>query len=373
MVVRVKFSNIRDPGPRARARDRERGRFFRHDRLHTAHFWAFIRLQRALSESERYEMMKGTGMGIKAGHYIGLDCGGTTTRGVLADEQMKVLARARAGPGNPLSAGMRVAVSSYRSVISRLLSKAGLDRADINALGIGAAGAGRPAERLRLEKALKKLVPRARILVESDGMIALLGATLGKAGIIVIAGTGSFVLGMDSRGKTLRGGGWGPLLGDEGGGATLGREAIQALLRAEDGRVPVTALRKAILNHFHVRTPGELVTRVYRRPPTPREYARIWPLLLREAEQGDRVARSILMKGGEELADTIEAVARRLRFTDRRIPLIFAGGVLSRDSLMRRTILRRLKQSVPRVVPVPAIAAPEIGALHLARGTFRAS
>ena len=312
-------------------------------------------------------------MRIRAEYYIGLDCGGTKTRGVLADEQLRILARARGGPGNPLSSGMRVAVSSFRSVIGRLLNKTGLRRGDIAALGIGAAGAGRRAERLRLERALKRLVPRARILVESDGMIALLGATLGKAGIIVIAGTGSFVLGMNTRGRTLRGGGWGPLLGDEGGGATLGREAIQAMLRAEDGREPATALRKAILSHFHVRTPGELVTRVYRRPPTPREYARIWPLLLREAGRGDRVARSILIKGGEELGETIEAVARGLKFTDREFPLIFAGGVLSRDSLLRQTILRRLRRSLPHAVPVPAVAAPEIGALHLARGSFRAS
>jgi N-acetylglucosamine kinase-like BadF-type ATPase len=254
-----------------------------------------------------------------------------------------------------------------------MLNKTGLGRADIAALGIGAAGAGRRAERLRLEKALKKLVPRARILVESDGMIALLGATLGKPGIIAIAGTGSFVLGMDSRGITLRGGGWGPLLGDEGGGATLGREAIQAMLRAEDGREPVTALRKAILCHFKVRTPGELVTRVYRRPPTPREYARIWPLLLREAGRGDEVARSILIKGANELAETIEAVARGLKFTDRKFPLIFAGGVLSRDSLLRRSIVRRLRRSLPGAVPAPAVAAPEIGALHLARGSFKTS
>jgi N-acetylglucosamine kinase-like BadF-type ATPase len=308
---------------------------------------------------------------MKTEYYIGLDCGGTRTRGVVADEQMRILARARAGPGNPLSAGMTVAFSSYRSVIRRLLDQTRLNRADITALGIGAAGAGRQAERLRLEQALQKLVPRARIMVESDGMIALLGATLGKPGIIVIAGTGSFVLGMDAGGRTFRAGGWGPILGDEGGGATLGREAIRGMLRAEDGREPATSLRRAILDHFHVRTPDELVTRIYRRPQTPREYARLWPLLLREAGQGDKLARSMLRKGGEELAQTIEVVARGLRSRNRTIPVIFAGGVLSCDSLLRRTILRRLKRSLPHADLVAAIAEPEIGALYLARGRFK--
>ena len=142
---------------------------------------------------------------MKTEYYIGLDCGGTRTRGVVADEQMRILARARAGPGNPLSAGMTVAFSSYRSVIRRLLDQTRLNRADITALGIGAAGAGRQAERLRLEQALQKLVPRARIMVESDGMIALLGATLGKPGIIVIAGTGLFCPRDGRRRKNLPG------------------------------------------------------------------------------------------------------------------------------------------------------------------------
>jgi N-acetylglucosamine kinase-like BadF-type ATPase len=308
---------------------------------------------------------------MKAEYYIGLDCGGTRTRGVVADEQLKILARARAGPGNPLSAGMTVVISAYRSVIRRLLDQTRLNPSDITGLGIGAAGAGRPAERLRLQQALRKLVPRARIMVETDGMIALLGATLGKAGIMVIAGTGSFVLGMDSRGRTFRGGGWGPILGDEGGGATLGLEAIRGMLRAEDGREPATTLRRPILDYFHVRTPDELVTRIYNRPPTPREYARLWPLLLCEAGRGDKLARSILRQGGEELAQTIEAVARGLRSGNQTIPLIFAGGVLSCDSVLRRTILSRLKRSLPHFRLVTAHAEPEIGALYLARGQFK--
>lgn len=307
----------------------------------------------------------------KTRYFIGLDCGGTRTRGVVADSQGRILGRARGGPGNPLSAGMTMVSRSYASVLRRLLKRAGLEARDISAVGVGAAGAGRVAERRRIERSLRRLALKARIFVDSDGMIALLGAIGVGAGIIVIAGTGSFVLGIDHRRKQARGGGWGPLLGDEGSGSTMGRQAIQSVLQAEDGRRPATDLRKEVLAHFRVHNVGELITRIYRRPPSAREFARLWPRLLRMAQKGDSAARQILRKGGEELAETVEAVARKLAFGGRPISLVLAGGLLTQDSLLRRTLLSRLRKSLPGLRLVEPFAEPEIGALYLILRSLR--
>jgi N-acetylglucosamine kinase-like BadF-type ATPase len=260
---------------------------------------------------------------------------------------------------------MAVASRSYETVLTRLLKKSGLGAKEIFAVGVGAAGAGRDVEQRRIERSLRRLVPKARIFVDSDGMIALLGAIGVGAGIIVIAGTGSFVLGIDHHGRRARGGGWGPLLGDEGSGSTMGREAIQSVLQAEDGRRPATALRTEVFAHFRVRNVGELITRIYRKPPSAREFARLWPRLLRSAQKGDSVARRILRKGGEELAETVEAVARKLAFGGRPISLVLAGGLLTQESLLRRTVLSRLRKSLPGLRLVEPFAEPEIGALYL--------
>ena len=307
-----------------------------------------------------------------ARYFVGLDCGGTRTRAVLVDQRLEILARAAAGPGNPLSAGMSVAARSYRTVLRRLLARAKLEPRDVSAVGLGAAGAGREAERRRVARVLRRLAPSARIRVASDGFIALLGATAGKPGLIVIAGTGSFVLGIDRRGRQARGGGWGPLLGDEGSGATLGRAAVAAVLRAEDGREPPTRLRRLVLSHFRVRTPLELVTRIYGDPPPAREYARLWPGLVGAARGGDPLARRLLREGGEELAETAEAVARRLDFGAGEFPLVLAGGLLGSDSPLRRALVARLRRRLPRARLAPPLAPPEIGAVYLVAGTRRA-
>jgi len=293
---------------------------------------------------------------------IGMDCGGTTTRVVLADAEAKVLARATVGSGNPLSAGLRVAARSYELAIRRLLCKAGLRSNEIAAVALGAAGAGRPAERKGIAATLRRLAPHARISVDTDAGIALFGATMGKPGILVIAGTGSIVLGMGEDGAFARAGGWGLLLGDEGSGGALGREAVKAVLRAEDGREPRTRLRSAVLRHFKAHTPSGMVAAIYRKPPAAREYAKLWPDLLAAARHGDRVASAILRSGGEQLAQAVEAVAARLVFSG-TIPLILSGGVLSCDSLLRRVMLRRLRSSLPRAHVTAAVLAPEEGAL----------
>ncbi len=301
---------------------------------------------------------------------IGLDGGGSRTRGVLSDAAGVILARASAGPGNPLSAGMRIAARSYRIAIGRLLCKAQLDPADVSVVSVGVSGAGRASERNRIEKVLHGLLPRARILVDTDAKIALLGATKGAPGILLICGTGSIVMGMGKDGKTARAGGWGLILGDEGSGAALGKEAVRAVLRAEDGRGKPTLLKELVLHHFHVHNIDDLITRVYRTLPPPRKYAKLWPDLLAVSRKGDRAARAILRQGGEDLAETVEAVAARLEF-GKTIPLILAGGILGCDSVLRRSLLRRLRSSLPRANVMPAAAPPEIGALLVALSLLR--
>src|SRR5439155_551246 len=68
-----------------------------------------------------------------ARYFVGLDCGGTRTRAVLVDQRLEILARAAAGPGNPLSAGMSVAARSYRTVLRRLLARAKPEPRDVSA------------------------------------------------------------------------------------------------------------------------------------------------------------------------------------------------------------------------------------------------
>src|SRR5438045_9768833 len=91
----------------------------------------------------------------------------------------------------------------------------------------------------RMEEALRSLGIRELEGV-GDAEIALFGATDGRPGVVIIAGTGSVCCGVNARGRCVRAGGWVPRDGNEGGGAWIARRALSAVTRAADGRAPAT-------------------------------------------------------------------------------------------------------------------------------------
>ncbi|HET9130296.1 MAG TPA: BadF/BadG/BcrA/BcrD ATPase family protein, partial [Terriglobia bacterium] len=85
--------------------------------------------------------------------------------------------------------------------------------------------------------------------VETDAFISYVGAIGLEPGILLIAGTGSIAIGRRADGSMIRVGGWGPIFGDEGSGFWIGREAVQAALRAHDAGVEpdfVSSVREAL-------------------------------------------------------------------------------------------------------------------------------
>jgi len=159
--------------------------------------------------------------------YLGVDGGGSKTAFVLEDESGKILGRTETGPSNWLSAGKEEAGRNIEAGIRQLNSIPDI-------VGCGFAGAGRPEGIQFFKDSLSALLPKAQIFVETDAFISYIGAIGLEPGMLLIAGTGSIAIGRRADGTMVRVGGWGPIFGDEGSGFWIGREAIQAALRAND-------------------------------------------------------------------------------------------------------------------------------------------
>jgi N-acetylglucosamine kinase-like BadF-type ATPase len=159
--------------------------------------------------------------------YLGIDGGGSKTAFVLEDESGEIIGRAETGPSNWISAGKEEAGRNIAAGIRQLNSVP-------DVVGCGFAGAGRPEGIQFFKDSLSALLPKAQIFVETDAFISYIGAIGLEPGILLIAGTGSIAIGRRVDGSMVRVGGWGPIFGDEGSGFWIGREAIQAALRAND-------------------------------------------------------------------------------------------------------------------------------------------
>src|SRR5262245_58547912 len=197
---------------------------------------------------------------------LGVDVGGTKAVCWLANEQREVIADMR-GMGATLQAGGDVAVEhALRQVLVPALRAAG---APIAAVCVGMAGVDRPEEANSVRAIVERLTQVNSLLVVNDALIALEAGIATPPGIVVVAGTGSIAYGRDTRGRAARAGGWGYVLGDEGSGYWIGRHALQAVMRAADGRAPDTALVPLVLERFGVRRAQDLVQEVYFRLTQP--------------------------------------------------------------------------------------------------------
>jgi N-acetylglucosamine kinase-like BadF-type ATPase len=218
----------------------------------------------------------------------------------------------------------------------------------------GAAGAEVPEARVRLEQLLARLFPGCRITVVHDTRLVLAAAGL-ESGIVLIAGTGSVAYGRDSRGRESRSGGWGWLVGDDGSGSWLAREAAREVMRRSDAGERYGPLGDALLAAVQVRAAGELLGRLH----SFREPGR-WAALAHvvfDTASADAGAEALVGRAADGLADLVERVRKTLSIKG---PVVLAGGLILNQARLESAVRRRLGRTVLRLEEPPVAGAVAI-------------
>lgn len=290
---------------------------------------------------------------------IGADVGGTKTAVGVAEDQTIVVRADGAGaavrPGRALASATVIA-----DVVRRAL--AGVGRLSGDVLFVGAAGAGREPEREELRKALRTENLASTVIVATDIEIALAGAFDDGPGIVVSAGTGSVAVGRDRAGRRHRIGGYGWQMGDEGSGYAIGRAALGAVSRAEDGRSPRTALSDKVLAVTRSENFDALVR--WAASATPAEVAALAPYVLEVAAHGDPLAQGIADYASRELTQLAICLLPMMD-VEPPVPVALTGGLLTANSTLRRSVLARLQEE-PGLTPLELPVDPVQGAIRLA-------
>jgi N-acetylglucosamine kinase-like BadF-type ATPase len=289
--------------------------------------------------------------------FIGIDGGGTKTTAALCCNQGQILAHAVADASNVLSRPWDEVEQTLRRLIEQVIRQAGAVRDEIDAILFGLAGADRPQ--------VKRLILTAfeydfldKLHVDNDAIPALFSGTWGAPGVVLIAGTGSIAYGLSGSGRRYRVGGWGYLVGDEGSGFDLGRQAVSAVMREFDGRGKRTMLTELLLSHYAIDSAEEVIHRLYGAANPRKELAEASVLVETAAKRGDEVALSLVDRAAEalvELANTCRAK------TKEPLPVVLAGGLLASDTLLRQRV--RAASLFDTVIPV---VPPVVGCLVLA-------
>jgi glucosamine kinase len=250
---------------------------------------------------------------------LGLDAGGTGSRAVVVQDGA-VVARHELGPMNVLL---------HRDSVQRIAELLEETAAEVAGLGLAGVQASEDARKVAALLGERSAVP---VAITDDSEVALLGAFDGAPGVIVIAGTGSIACARDAAGTTVRVGGHGFLLGDEGAGYWIGRECVRAALRARDGLGPRTALQEAVAEVFD----GDLTNAIRRVHESPRDRPLLARLVPLAASLDDQVAADLLDRAADHLAALADALQARLG----PLPVAMAGGIFQVDAVRRRFVAR---------------------------------
>lgn len=293
--------------------------------------------------------------------YLGIDGGGTKTEALVADAAGRILGRAVGGPANPLFSPQ--AVQNLADVLRTALL--GLERQRLTLAAICVPGLAARFPRVALAEQLE--LPAEILEVAGDDFSTFYGALAKTTGIVVAAGTGSFVTGIDSSGKIVSLGGWGPLLGDEGSGYAIGREALRAVIAAEESNGAATLLKELIFDHYQIQQYLELRNLIYQKASYQQELSGLVPLVLQAAQKSDPVAQSILEKAGSDLAELAIHAARRLQLGEAEKEIAITGGLVHLGNSLWAPFGQKVTAELGNAYRVrPAVFNPAVGALLVA-------
>lgn len=303
---------------------------------------------------------------------LGADGGGSKTMGLLADSSGTVLARGRGDGSNQNVIGIDNAARNLAELIATLARTADRPVAEIGSVVLGLAGAGAGTDRQVLIEAIQARLramglPRLPISIKSDGRIALEGAFDGGPGIVVVAGTGSVVMGKSPDGETISIGGWGRVIGDEGSGYFIGLEALKAVSREIDGRGEAGRLRVSISSRFGLETRERITAAIYREKF---DISSIAPAVLDAAETGDQVALGILTRAAREFSPQVVTAVNRLGL-EGGTGIVMIGGLIDHDTIYTRTLAAEIRKSSPAIDFRAPLNGPAHGALLLAMASLK--
>lgn len=285
---------------------------------------------------------------------MGVDGGGTKSDAVLVDETGRVLGWGRGGTGQAFWAGRQGAIESYSNAVLSALGEYRPDELWIAGLHLNVFDESRiPASNLRF--------------VPASELTRGLATALQTHGIVVLSGTGSFVAARMPDGTTLTLDGLGPILGDYGSGYQIGLAGLRAAMASPWSPRRRTSLEYMIPQNLPgAGTEGIFHWVYYDRQANRADIASVARIVAQAAEQGDEIAKGIIIKAADDISDVLADLIDRLALHQSDCALVASGGVAQRCRMYWEHVCQRALEMAPRLRPICPRVPPCVGGALLA-------
>jgi len=289
---------------------------------------------------------------------IGVDGGGTRSRLVAVRLDGTVLAKTESGGINYNAIGMNAARENLRDGVRRLI--ASLPGEKYEAISVGMSALDRPADAALLKEFAGDCFDAERLLMDSDVYMALMGATLGEPGVMVVSGTGAMIVTQDASGNVVNAGGWGYRLDDPGSAYGVAIDALrEAMMYLEDAGEQ-TNLGNAALSFFDASDSRALIGRLYDEDMPPSRIAQFAQAVLSCAAEGDRTAQRVIGRHVEMLADLTAPLLKKF---PEGTGVNLYGGMFEHNPLVVELFREKLRALGRNTVMTSPSLPPELGAV----------
>jgi len=299
---------------------------------------------------------------------LAVDGGNSKTDLALVGADGALLALER----GPLSSPQHLGVDGCIDVLEQLLREAAREAqlgdsdgpvAEVATLLL--AGVDFPEEELAVRAAVEQRGWARRVQVDNDTFAVLRAGTERGWGVAVTCGAGINCVGVSPDGRHARFPALGEITGDWGGGYDLGKAAVFAAARSEDGRGPRTTLEHAVPAHFGLETPSQLAHAIHFGQIPERRVIELAPVVLAEAAD-DPVAAEIVQRLAAEVVALARVALKRLGLTNEPAEVLLGGGVLQdAGGALLAAIDTGLRAHAPDVTVRPTASAAVVGAALL--------
>lgn len=284
---------------------------------------------------------------------------------IALSETQKFLGQNESGSTNLASNTKEVVLDNLRNLFSGFFAKTHVKIEDCAGLCIGSAGIDQAGNKGQMEELISGCGFTCPVIAVNDSQIVLAAATGGKAGAVLVCGTGSIALGMDEDGETVRCGGWGHLLDDMGSAYWMGMEGIRLALRSYDGRGQKTVLEERLSKALGLGHITDCLEPVYNGGLGKRDIARLAPYVSEGAQAGDPVCTEIMDRSARELFLLTDAVLRKLKTPPGVVTV--SGGTIVNNGLLLKLFTGIMARERPLVRIEKIREEPVMGAVFLAK------
>ncbi|MGE8204906.1 BadF/BadG/BcrA/BcrD ATPase family protein [Heyndrickxia sp. NPDC080065] len=292
-------------------------------------------------------------------YIIGIDAGGTKTKGLILTDNKEILFEADAGYGNP-NIDFEGAIANISEVLSICLSSPFGSQCHLVVVGVAGIEAGNNRE--RIHQSLKQAVNIPIILI-NDAVLAYHSIFELGDGVLTIAGTGSISYGRNEDAEKYAGG-WGHLLGDEGSSYDVAIQACKQMIKEKEFGDHYSPLSLAFFKELNIHDAEQLKGFIYR--ATKGEIASLSYIVFLQAEEGNKEAKDIFERAGIDLANQTLRLIKNLKLTS---PLSVGckGSLLEKNKYVQEAFKSELNKYVESINFLESNNLPATGAYAAAK------